>query len=78
MSAPEPPLSEDTRSADAQTEAEGNSKARFRYQRLFWEPVVEGEVRFQVQYCRNNPLKCLVEPYHCQQARRIQEEEFQS
>ena len=31
--------------ADALDQAEGNNKARSRYQRMFWEPVVEGMVR---------------------------------
>ena len=31
--------------ADALDQAEGDNKARTRYQRMFWEPVVEGEVR---------------------------------
>jgi hypothetical protein len=31
--------------ADALDQAEGNNKARTRYQRMFWEPVVEGMVR---------------------------------
>ena len=31
--------------ADALDQAEGNNKARTRYQRMFWEPVVEGQVR---------------------------------
>jgi hypothetical protein len=30
--------------ADALDQAEGNNKARTRYQRMFWEPVVEGMV----------------------------------
>ncbi|KAI0281700.1 eukaryotic mitochondrial regulator protein-domain-containing protein [Russula aff. rugulosa BPL654] len=29
--------------ADALDQAEGNNKARTRYQRMFWEPVVEGQ-----------------------------------
>jgi hypothetical protein len=32
--------------ADALDQAEGDNKARTRYQRMFWEPVVEGEVLF--------------------------------
>ncbi len=31
--------------ADALDQAEGDNKARTRYQRMFWEPVVEGVVR---------------------------------
>lgn len=31
--------------ADALDQAEGDNKARTRYQRMFWEPVVEGQVR---------------------------------
>src|ERR1700761_7503862 len=31
--------------ADALDQAEGDNKARTRYQRMFWEPVVEGMVR---------------------------------
>jgi len=31
--------------ADALDQAEGENKARTRYQRMFWEPVVEGQVR---------------------------------
>ncbi len=31
--------------ADALDQAEGHNKARTRYQRMFWEPVVEGQVR---------------------------------
>src|SRR6266404_9020259 len=31
--------------ADALDQAKGDSKARTRYQRMFWEPVVEGTVR---------------------------------
>ena len=38
------PLSEDALQADYQDEAEGNNEARDRYQRMFWEPVVEGQV----------------------------------
>lgn len=30
--------------ADALDQAEGDNKARSRYQRMFWEPVVEGQV----------------------------------
>ena len=30
--------------ADALDQAEGNNKARTRYQRMYWEPVVEGMV----------------------------------
>ena len=37
-------LSEDTYLVDQQHELEGNDPARYRYQRLFWEPVVEGAV----------------------------------
>jgi hypothetical protein len=32
----------DTVEADALDQAEGDNKARTRYQRMFWEPVVEG------------------------------------
>ena len=35
----------DVEEADLQDEVEGNSRARQRYQRLFWESVAEGEVR---------------------------------
>ena len=35
----------DVHEADLQDEAEGSSRARQRYQRLFWESVAEGEVR---------------------------------
>ena len=35
----------DTVEADALDQAERDNKARTRYQRMFWEPVVEGEVR---------------------------------
>lgn len=35
----------DVEEADSQDEAEGNNRARQRYQRLFWESVAEGEVR---------------------------------
>ena len=31
--------------ADFQNDIEGNNRDRDRYQRHFWEPVVEGEVR---------------------------------
>ena len=31
--------------ADALDQAEGDNNARTRYQRMFWEPVVEGMVR---------------------------------
>lgn len=31
--------------ADALDQAEGDNQARTRYQRMFWEPVVEGQVR---------------------------------
>jgi hypothetical protein len=41
-------LSEDTLKVDAQHEAEGDDPARTRYLRLFWEPVVEGQVRIHV------------------------------
>ena len=30
--------------ADALDQAEGDNQARTRYQRMFWEPVVEGQV----------------------------------
>jgi hypothetical protein len=30
--------------ADALDQVEGNDRARTRYQRMFWEPVVEGQV----------------------------------
>jgi len=30
--------------ADALDQAEGDNRARTRYQRMFWEPVVEGQV----------------------------------
>lgn len=40
-----PALSEETIKADIQYDEEGyDAKARERYQRLFWEPVVEGKV----------------------------------
>lgn len=36
----------DLEEADRQGETEGtNDKARFRYQRMFWENIAEGEVR---------------------------------
>ena len=31
--------------ADALDQVEGDDQARARYQRMFWEPVVEGQVR---------------------------------
>jgi hypothetical protein len=34
-----------TAEADALDQAEGDNQARTRYQRMFWEPVVEGQVR---------------------------------
>lgn len=37
-------LGDDAVEADLQAEAEGNDEARHRYQRMFWEPVVEGRV----------------------------------
>lgn len=37
-------LGEDASEADLQNEAEGNDAARHRYQRMFWEPVLEGKV----------------------------------
>lgn len=55
-------LGEDTVESDLQSEAEGNDKARHRYQRMFWEPVLEGKVghylknirkRFTDSECRN-------------------------
>ncbi|KAL4252511.1 hypothetical protein ABKN59_002757 [Abortiporus biennis] len=36
-------LGEDAILADAQNEVPGNDAARVRYQRMFWEPVVEGQ-----------------------------------
>ncbi|KAK7686702.1 hypothetical protein QCA50_010302 [Cerrena zonata] len=36
-------LGEDTTLADLQADAEGSNAARDRYQRMFWEPVVEGK-----------------------------------
>ena len=36
-------LGEDTTLADLQVESEGSNAARDRYQRMFWEPVVEGK-----------------------------------
>jgi hypothetical protein len=36
--------------ADALDQAEGDNKARTRYQRMFWEPVVEGTVRVSFSF----------------------------
>ena len=40
-------LSNPHTAADFQDQDEGNNKDRDRYQRHFWEPVVEGEVSYQ-------------------------------
>lgn len=37
-------LGENATAADYQDEIQGNDAARHRYQRMFWEPVVEGQV----------------------------------
>lgn len=41
-------LGEDATQADYLDEVEGNNEARHRYQRMFWEPVVEGQVRITI------------------------------
>lgn len=41
-------LGEDATEADMQMDADEHNRARERYQRLFWEPVVEGQVCFDV------------------------------
>lgn len=41
-------LGEDTAAADLQSDETGNDLARTRYQRLFWEPVVEGQVSLRL------------------------------
>ncbi|TCD62155.1 hypothetical protein EIP91_007283 [Steccherinum ochraceum] len=39
-------LGEEATHADYQDEIDGNNEARYRYQRMFWEPVVEGQKPF--------------------------------
>lgn len=41
-------LGEDATQADYLDEVESNNEARHRYQRMFWEPVIEGQVRTAV------------------------------
>lgn len=41
-------LGEDTTIADKDYDANGNDEARYRYQRMFWEPYQEGTVSLNV------------------------------
>lgn len=41
-------LGEDATIADSDYDANGNDEARYRYQRMFWEPYAEGSVSLPV------------------------------
>ena len=46
-------LGKDTTIADSDYDARGNDQARYRYQRMFWEPYAEGSVSFCCSYLNN-------------------------
>lgn len=54
-------LGEDAVEADELSEATKNV-ARDRYQRLFWEPVVEGQVRLPESLCAHHVTMIPTEP----------------
>ena len=43
-------LGKDTTIADSDYDVQGNDQARYRYQRMFWEPYAEGSVSLRSAY----------------------------